>query len=545
MDEKEKALWREKIIGLGDFSSRKSYYPELQKKMAELRESEEHLRAILFSITDGVIATDSAMRITGINPVAEQLTGWTREEVLGRPLEEIFRQFEVIGGEAVGNAAMIALREERNVRLETEPFLIPRDGVPLRISERAAPLRDASGAIAGTVLVFNDVTERHEMEERLRHSQKMDAIGQLAGGVAHDFNNMLGGILGAAEILSYKVPEDSPLAQYVRIIRDGAERAADLTGKLLSFSRKARVVTALVDVHEVIRAAMSLMEHSFDRKIRIEANLDAAESTIVGDAAILQNAVLNLAINARDAMPDGGDILISTTVETLDAGYIDSLRTAATPGRFICVAVKDSGCGINPHDLQRIFEPFFTTKTQGKGTGLGLPAVYGAIREHKGLINVSSELGRGSVFRLFLPLAREAQTSCALPERSCVAGGGGRILLVDDEEMILGPVTAILSDAGYDVVACKDGADAIERFRKEPESFVLVILDMVMPNLSGRDVFVALREIAGNVRVLVTSGYDREGYVDELMKMGAAGFIRKPYRSATLTQAVREAIGTT
>lgn len=383
------------------------------------------------------------------------------------------------------------------------------------------------------------LNEQKRMEEQIRQTQKMEVVGQLAGGVAHDFNNMLTAILGSAELMVKCVKDDSVAMKLLANIQKAASRSADLTGQLLTFSRKGQKKTVQVRVDTSIHEVISLLERTIDKNITLATRLIANKTCVNGDPALLQNALLNLGVNARDAMPDGGVVTFATANVELDAAYCGSSAFDITPGPYIEISVSDTGTGMTKEIIQHMFEPFFTTKEVGKGTGLGLAAVYGTITDHHGCITISSEPGLGTVFKLYLPLTSEinmADTSCS----ELVRGSGG-VLLVDDEEILRTSGKTFLEELGYRVYLAEDGEQALEVYKHERDHISLVILDMVMPVMGGKETLVRLRKSYPDIRILVSSGFNQEGSVDELKRLGAQGFLNKPYLLNELSRAVAEA----
>ncbi len=518
---------------------------ERQQAAAALQESAENLRITLDSIGDAVITTDAQGRVERLNPVACQLTGWEAEAARGRPLGEVFRLVSGQTREPVEDPVARIMAAGQVVGLVGQTLLLARDGGERQIADSGAPIRDAQGRVQGVVLVFRDVTEQLRLEAQLRQAQKMEAIGQLAGGVAHDFNNMLGGILGAAELLALKLGEDHPLRKYVNLITDAGETAASLIGKLLAFSRQAKVRSAPVDLHQTINDAVHILERSIDRRITIHADLSADPAVIMGDGAQLENVFINLGLNARDAMPDGGEIHISTRRVELDAGFILSGEDPIPAGTYLEAIVADTGVGMEPYVLARVFEPFFTTKGVGRGTGLGLPAIYGTVREHQGCIRVYSEPGRGSVFKVYLPAAPEpAIPATAAEGREAATCLNRTILLVDDEAVLRTVGASLLEAAGCRVLLAEDGRVGIEVFKAHAGEIDLVLLDLVMPNLGGRETFIELKRLNPGVKVIFASGFAKDAGVSELLTDPAAvGFIQKPYRRAELYKLLASVFG--
>lgn len=508
----------------------------IQETIEALRSSEENLKITLNSIGDAVIATDDNSRVIRMNPVAEKLTGWTASEAIGRPLADIFRIVRRESREVLENPAGKILADGIVTGLSDDTVLIARNGSEHQIAESGAPIRNADGEMVGVVLVFRDVTKEMALQEQLLQSRKMETIGQLAGGIAHDFNNMLGGIIGAAELLKKRLPHDPKTSKFLGMIMDSAERAADLTKKLLAFSRKQHIGSTPVDVHSALRNTLSLLENTIDRRIRIHTDLTAETSMVVGDPAQLQGAFLNICINAAQAMSEGGDLSIFTQVTELDKAYCEASRFNLQPGLFLEVAIRDNGCGIPPENLERIFEPFFTTKEQGRGTGLGLASVFGTVQTHNGAVTAYSEVGRGSSFSVLLPLS-DAQP-VPVDSTAQVKSGRGTILIVDDEGVMRATAAAILEDLGYQVLLAENGRHGIEVFRNQYKAVDLVLLDMIMPEMNGRDCFVEMKKIDPGARIVLSSGFTQNDDLTELRAAGLAGFIRKPYRSTTLSRTI-------
>lgn len=396
-----------------------------------------------------------------------------------------------------------------------------------------------------------EIAERHRaeakqarLEEQLRQSQKMEVLGQLAGGVAHDFNNLLAGIMGNAQLLAMKMAPGQPGSDLVAEIEEAANRAADMTKQLLTFSRKDHRQAEEVDLHESISAVVSLLKRSISKQIEICQELDAAEALVMGDRTQLQSALLNLCVNARDAMPGGGVLRICTRDVTLDAQACSDLEDEIIPGQYVEVEISDTGVGMSEEMQQHIFEPFFTTKPAGEGTGLGLAAVYGCIQNHHGVITVKSQIGKGSTFRLLLPLAGRKRQVVPLPvqESPELLHGQGHVLIVDDEEIVRNLGSRLLEELGYKVSACSDGASAVQLFQQYHDKIDLVILDMIMPKMGGQETFMSMKDIQPDVHVLFLSGQGAGESMDALLEQGACGFLNKPFRINELSQQVSRCI---
>ena len=383
----------------------------------------------------------------------------------------------------------------------------------------------------------NERTKELELnQERLLQTEKMDSIGQLAGGIAHDFNNMLAGILSAAELLHRRLPvDDARNKQMVDLIKATAERAAELTSQLLSFSRRNKLVFSSFDLREIIQDTISLLERSLNKQVEIQTVYPDTEVPVLCERSQLQSALLNLGINAGDSMGGKGLLTIKTQIVEFDQSYCDASQFDIQPGPHAEVSVRDTGGGITPEICKHIFEPFFTTKEQGKGTGLGLAAVYGTICNHHGAVTVYSEIGEGTIFHLYLPLATESPIK---PIETVTASdrGSGCILVVDDEIIIRATVKMTLSDMGYEVITAENGEEAVAIFLTKHAHIDLVILDMIMPKMGGIDTFRALRKINPEAKIIIASGFAKDRSILDLKDEGLVDFIGKPYHRRDLEQ---------
>ena len=384
------------------------------------------------------------------------------------------------------------------------------------------------------VLALRDVTERNQLEQQLRQVQKMETVGQLAGGVAHDFNNLLTGIVGSAELLGRRLTADERGRDLVARILQAGDRAAALVRKLLTFARKGRQVSTPLDVHGVVRDTCALLERSIDPRITLDQRLAAERSVVVGDATLLQTALLNLGVNARDAMPGGGSLIFAT--DTCQIGEAEG-RVHVPPlaaGAYLEVSVADTGTGMPPEVRRRLFEPFFTTKPTGKGTGLGLAAVLRTVHDHQGAVEVASEPGRGTTFRLLLPLS-DRQADPIAAERPPVRGQG-RILVVDDDDLVRGTAVEMLHSLGYETAEARDGRAGADAY--VPGVYAAVMIDMEMPVLRGVDCLREIRLRDPLVRAILCSGFSREGGSADLRGMGFRGYLQKPYGLYDLSRVV-------
>lgn len=504
---------------------------KLKQTEGELRKLRNYLSNIINSMPSILVGVDQDGRVTQWNKQAERATGVLSDNAVSRPLDSMLpglaNQMDNIKT-AIHNRQVIytpKVRRQEDSETRYEDITI----YPLT----------ANGA-EGAVIRVDDVTKEKAIEEELNISRKMEAVGLLAGGVAHDFNNMLAGIMGATELLGFYLPDAPKARKLHQMILDSAVRAADLTKQLLAFSRQSDKVSTVIKLHDIIEETLVLLKSSLDRRITIEVNLDAIHSNIVGDPSLLQNSFINLCINASHAMPNGGLLKITTQEVEIDELFCQSSTFNLQPGRFIELEIQDSGCGIPQEDLTRIFEPFFTTKEKGEGTGLGLSTVYGTMQQHNGAINVYSEVGKGTVFQILLPITSKEEPA----DRDVVEviRGSGCILVVDDEEIMRVTARKILENLGYTVLLAENGKKAVELFRKEKNRIDLVLLDMIMPMMNGRDCFEQLRKIEADVKVVLSSGFSREEDLQEMMRDGLTGFIRKPYLTSALSRVIDEAL---
>jgi len=505
----------------------------------ELRERTQMLRLVLDNIPQHVFWKDRASVYRGGNLNFAKIAGFDSiDEVVGKTDHELALLEE--------KAAFYREQDERimasgqAVYHWVEETHVEGAGA-VWLDTHKIPLLDDRGEVIGLLGMIEDITARRLAEDQLRQVQKLESMGQLAGGVAHDFNNMLTAIRGATELLAYQVAGQPDLEGLAQIVLEAAENAAGLTQRLLEFSRKGSHSREPVDLHAVIDGSLTLLRRTIDKRVDFQTRLAAKVPTLLGDPSQLQNLLLNLALNAQDAMPQGGTLTIETAqVELLERDpRVGAFRVQ--PGPFIAMSIRDTGTGMSPDVAARAFEPFFTTKDVGAGTGLGLSAVYSAVVAHGGAVVLESEVGEGTTFVIFLPVDPELQLGT--PARARPDGHGrGRVLLIDDEVLVRRTGAAMLKALGYEVVQAADGTAGVEAFVADPHSFDVVLLDLVMPKMSGRETLTALRAIDPEVRVLFCSGFTRERV--EVEAEGVSGFLKKPYRMAELARQIADAIDT-
>jgi len=514
---------------------------KLLKSQKELEEGRQSLKITLDSIAEGVIATDQDGRVTRMNPIAEKILDFNLKEAKGKFLSQVLC-LKAENSDEICNSLEKQILEagENSLNLSRFNILIRRNNNQLPVSCTASPIRDEFGEISGIVVVFRDMTEEKLIQEKLRRSQKMDAIGQLAGGVAHDFNNALSGIIGAVQLLQ-KENSTELSGKMLKIIEKSADRAADLTAKLLAFSRKSNVEMVPQNFHGVVQAATDILARTIDRRIILKNNFNACSFNVSGNFSELENVLLNLGINASHAMPEGGSLTFTTSNINLTKEYCESSTFNIKPGEYLLLEVADTGVGIPPENLNRIFEPFFTTKELGKGTGLGLSAAFGSVVQHHGAINAYSEPGRGTIFRIYLPIINASAGN--QEEKHEITPGSGTILLIDDEPAIRFANGLLLESAGYKVLLAEDGISGLETLKKNLAEIDLILLDMIMPKMNGSECFKRIIEIKPEVKVILCSGFPQDADLAEMKKQGLTSFLCKPCRADELTRKVAEAIG--
>ncbi|HWQ54953.1 MAG TPA: ATP-binding protein, partial [Bryobacteraceae bacterium] len=446
------------------------------------RRSQMLLSATLSSIGDGVIATDGEGRVTYVNPVAAQLTGWSPKEAVGKAVYEVFPTVLEDGSQGP-RLLEKALREGAPVRTPDHVDLVSKSGTRIPIEESAAPVRDHKGELRAGVVVFRDISSRRHLESQLSHSQKMDAVGRLAGGVAGDFNNVLTVITGYSELLRAELPASNPLRRFADEIMWAAERAAALTRQLLAFSRGPSAQPRLLDLNAVLATMDPMLRRLMGEAIELILLPGPALGRVKADPAQIEQVVMNLANNARDAMGEGGKLVIETANVDLE-DPVSSQKLGLKPGSYVLLAVSDTGVGMDAATRSHLFEPFFTTKEPGKGSGLGLSTVYGIVKQSEGQVTVYSQPGCGTIFEVYLPRVTEAMGTVSA-RRQVQPKGSETILLVDDEEGVRKLVNAILQGHGYSVIEAGSGAAALAAYEKNAHKIDLVITDVVMPQMNG------------------------------------------------------------
>ncbi len=506
----------------------------VEERTTQLRRQHAELDSIFNTAADAMCIITGDCAISRVNDTFCELFRTTADSVVGRRCSEVLR-LPMCG---TPDCPMLGIMRGE-AAIETDIALRIGQSEPIPCIFTAKPFTIVESGTIGIVVSLRDISERKQLELQLREAQKMEAIGQMASGVAHDFNNLLAGIMGYASLLEIKSEPGTFAFDTARAVTTAAQRATTLIKQLLSFARKGTHQKVSVDIDDIICEVIDLLSRTADKNIRLDHQcLSTEDATIQGDATQIQQALLNLAVNACDAMPDGGRLLVTSEVVAIDYDFCRT-HVDLTPGRYVKVTVSDTGIGIPKANLHRIFEPFFTTKGPGKGTGLGLAMVYGITKSHGGAITVRSEQGSGTRFGLYFPLVRRADTAPGTEREAEMIQGSGVVLLVDDDEIVREVVARMLGELGYSVVTADNGMSALATYHQRLHEFDIVIMDLIMPEMDGRECFENLRKLNPDVKVLLSTGCGMDERVDAVMASGAQMIIRKPFDISELSAAIR------
>lgn len=512
----------------------------LSRKTKELQINEERYKALFETVGDAIFIYDpNTFEILEANEATARIYGYSREELIGMSCLEFSAEEE--DSKAVGRI----IKEEGNAEVPIRHHK-SKTGSDLYI--QLSGYRAAAGDQEVMFSVCRDITarlkaeqEKEKLQEELFQMQKLESIGQLAGGIAHDFNNQLTGIIGYAELLKPGL-EDDVLIRYADNIRRGAQNSATLTQQLLSFARKGQYTVKTLNLHDVLEEVMGIMTRTMDRRIQIHQIRNASAPIVQGDGPQIQNALLNIALNARDAITGAGTI----TFETSDVDIKDNSRNTPfdiSPGEYVCISIRDDGCGMDEELQKHIFEPFYTTKDVGKGTGMGLPAAYGTVKLHGGDIFLESMPQKGSTFHILLPRSESQKDGGETPGAVKTTPHAAHILIIDDDEIIRGLISELLDSQGYLVHGEPDGERGLEYYRQNPHRIDLVILDMIMPGINGGEVFKAIKDINPRAKIIISSGYSPED--DSISKIVRQGipYIQKPCSLSDMSELVAKTLG--
>jgi PAS domain S-box-containing protein len=517
-----------------------------ERKMAEaaLRESRERMTLILNSAAEGIYGLDQAGRCTFCNAAGLRMLGYDSEQDLqGKSIHELIHHTRADGAPYPKDRclAMNVLNKGEYVHSDRE-VLWRADGSSFLTEYWAHPIQ-REDAVIGAVVTFIDITEHRKLEDQYRQAQKMEAIGQLAGGVAHDFNNILSAIIGYGHLSLMKLPENEPVRYYVEQILQSSERATSLTQSLLAFSRKQMVKKELVKLNSVIGNFEKFLLRLLREDIQMRTRYAPDDLTIMADRGQIEQVVMNLVTNARDAMPAKGTLTIETSRVSLDESFL-SAHGYGGIGEYAMLSVSDTGAGMDTETKRKIFEPFFTTKEQGKGTGLGLATVYGIVKSHDGFINVYSEPGKGTVFHIYIPLVRAAAgaSETVAPAPAPLKGGSETILLAEDDNNLRTMTSVVLRQLGYTVIEAENGQEAVEKFIENKDIIRLVILDGIMPKMNGKEAHKEISALVPGVRCIFMSGYAEDIFTKDGILQAEVTFLSKPVTPSVLLNKVREVL---
>ena len=495
------------------------------------RQQIEYLASVVRHSQDAIIATDLNCQVTSWNKAAERIFGYKEKEAVGRFMDIIVpegqRKACHLFVEEISTGGIVARQEtKRNTK----------DGRLIDADLSFSPIKDNEGNTIGVSFIARDVTYQKELEAKLLQAHKMESIGTLAGGIAHDFNNLLMGIQGYTSLMLLDLDTSHPHYDMLKKIEQQITSGAGLTRQLLGFARGGRYEPRLTNPNMLVERSSDMFGRT-QKGIVVHTKLEKNAWTVEVDQGQIEQTLLNLYVNAWHAMPGGGDLFLETSNVTLDKSYLKPYDLK--PGRYVKILVTDTGVGMDEKTQQRIFEPFFTTREMGRGAGLGMASAYGIVRNHKGIINVYSEMGHGTTFAIYLPASDKESIKETEPSAE-VLKGKESILFVDDEDRILDAGKKMLAALGYRVMVAGRGEQAIEVFKEDHGKIDMVILDMIMPGMGGGEVYDRIKAISPNVKVLLSSGYSIKGQAEKILKRGCDGFIQKPFKIKELSKKIRE-----
>ena len=522
--------------GLQDMTSRKAAEDALRESERKYRNLSQEFQALLDAIPDNLTLQDSDLRIIWANQGAASGLGKSVQELEGSHCFSLWHQ------SAVPCMSCPVQESFRTGAPYTRQVTTP-DGQVWEL--RSVPITDELGKVTKVVEVGRNITENTRLQAQLLQAQKMESIGRLAGGVAHDFNNVLSAIIGFGNLLELRMADDDPNRPYLDNILLSAEKAAGLTRSLLAFSRQQVIKPVLMDINEVIRRVEKLLVRIIGEDIRVQTDLSPSKLVVMADPLQMEQVLMNLATNARDAMPGGGQLVITTDQVLFDEDYIKT-HGYGKPGRYALISFTDTGMGMDEEIQSRLFDPFFTTKEVGKGTGLGLAIIHGIVKQHEGYINLYSEPGTGTTFRIYLPAvettgAQQEKDSGAKPLSTL--HGSEIILFVEDDSEVRKVTKTLLEEFGYAVIEATDGQEAIHKFRLYHDIVDLLLLDVIMPGKNGVEVYAEARTIKPSVKVLFTSGYPADIIKARIAPEEELNFLSKPVAPQALLRTIREIIG--
>jgi two-component system, cell cycle sensor histidine kinase and response regulator CckA len=515
-------------------------YGSKLETLVEVRDRPENaLRMLIESLPMALVIADENGKITDLNESSLRMFGYSREDLLGQTVETLLPD-RLRNSHRGHRAGYIKEPHTRPMGLGMELFARRKDGTEFPVEVSLGPLANKHGTLVSATIV--DITERKKIEQQLRLAQRMEAIGQLAGGIAHDFNNLLAVIMGAADIIVDALPRGDPLGHKVEMIRSAGSSAADLIRQLLAFSRQQMVQPLVLDVRAVMERTRGMLQRIIGEDIEFELFVEDSVGSIKADPGQIEQVLLNLAANARDAMPKGGRITIRVSNVELDASD-KKKHDPVVPGPYVMVSIEDTGCGMDLKTQARIFDPFFTTKELGKGTGLGLATVYGIVKQTGGYIWVYSEVVHGTIFRVYLPRVDKAvQTAEREPSEIEELHGSETILVAEDSESLREMAEEYLESIGYTVLSAVSGEKALQWAKDFQGPIHLLLTDVVMPEMSGPELANHMASLRPGVKIIFTSGYTVDAVARQGMLDPNVAFIQKPYRPKALAKKIRQVL---
>ncbi len=500
---------------------------------AEAKKAEELYHSFFRCSADAIVTCDLDGKVEYISPSFCEIFGWTLEEMKGKqiPFDPEFKKESIM-------AVIQDLVEHGTPCNGFEAKCRTKDRRLLDVSVSASRHNDHEGKTMGTLFILRNISEKKKIEAQLHYIERMEAIGTLAGGIAHDFNNLMMGMLGNISLTLYDIGPDDPNYERLKTVERLIQSGSELTSKLLGYARKGKYELKSINLNKIIKESSAAFGRT-RKEIVISTDLAEDLFSVKADGSQIEQVLINLFINAADAMPGGGDLFLQTANVTHEE--MKDKPYTPKPGQYVMIKVKDNGTGMDQKTITRIFQPFFTTKEMGLGSGLGLASAYGIIKGHGGYIDVESEKGHGSVFSIYIP-ASEAliQKDPIVNER--IEEGDETILLVDDEEMIIDVGVQLLEKFGYTVLEARGGKEAIQVYQKNKDHIDMIILDMIMPDMGGSEVYDTIKKIDPEVKVLLSSGYSVDGQATEILKKGCNGFIQKPFTIKSLSIKIREVL---
>ncbi len=534
-------VWvRSTVVPHADEQGRLASYDGLITDITAQKRAEEFSRNILETVDEGFLVIDRDYTILSVNKAYSRQAGKEPQDIIGRKCFEVSHKISRPCFELGEDCAVRRAFETESPHTVIHTQHDPR-GIILFFETKAFPLRDEDGRVVAAIEIIHNITEKKMLEDQLRHSQKMEAVGLLAGGISHDFNNILTAIVGYGNLLKMKIPADDPLRQYIEQILASSARAANLTQGLLAFSRKQVINPRPLDINDSTGRIAKLLHRVIGEDIEIRTDLAAVKMAVLADSSQMEQVLMHLATNARDSMPQGGTLTLRTEIAVIGEDF-QREHGFGNPGSYACISVRDTGAGMDRKTLDHVFEPFFTTKEPGRGTGLGLAIVYGIMKQNNGYVLVDSEQGKGSCLRLYFPIIATAAETLKADEPLPPEEGHETILIAEDDATIRQLTRTMLNEFGYIVIEAADGADAVNKFREHQDAIKLIILDVVMPKMNGKDAHDEIVAIKPDVKTLFLSGYNADDIRTKGIALDSRNILLKPVSPMDLLRMVRRVL---